>query len=237
MRRVTLIVGNGQLAHHFQHYFSLLKITFFSWNRTEPIAELHEKVTLIGEGRILLLITDNAIESFIEEHLQNTPAILIHCSGSLVTQKAYGLHPLMTFSKNLYSEAVYRSIPFVIDENATEWDELFPDLPNSHFRLNPSLKAKYHALCVLSGNFTCILWQKLFKDFEEELQLPASAAHAYLTRQMQNLIEGPKVALTGPLVRNDHNTIAQNLQALEGDPFQELYQSFLQCYQKIKDLP
>lgn len=232
MRQVPsyLIIGNGRVARHIRHYFALLAIEYHQWNRSLSVEQL--SLLAAAATHILLLISDDAIEPFIASHLQGVSGLLIHFSGSLVTARAVGAHPLMTFGNILYSEADYRAIPFVIDEDAPPFEELLPGLPNSHVRLSSEQKAKYHALCVISGNFSCMLWQKLMSDFEHELKLPASIAYPYLQRQMQNLMNDYRTALTGPLPRHDQMTIHKNLQSLNGDPFQQIYQAFVDCYQR-----
>jgi hypothetical protein len=139
----------------------------------------------------------------------------------------------MCFGKQLYTLSQYQSVPFIIDHDAPPFDELLPGLSNQHVILQKSLKPKYHALCVLGGNFSCMLWQKLFAGFETELNLPPSMAHAYLLQHTQNLLSDPESALTGPLVRRDANTILRNFAALDADPFQDIYQSFVSCYQQL----
>ncbi|MCW5584207.1 MAG: DUF2520 domain-containing protein, partial [Gammaproteobacteria bacterium] len=153
MRQVPhyLIIGNGRAARHVQYYFSQLQLSYSSWSRYQPYAQL--SCALDRATHVLLLISDNAIEHFIQEHLQNSQSIHIHFSGSLVTNNAYGAHPLMTFNESLYDLQHYQAIPFVLDHDAAPFEELLPGLPNQHVRLHKSLKPKYHALCVLSGNF------------------------------------------------------------------------------------
>lgn len=234
MRQVPhyLIIGNGRVARHFQHFFSLLSLSFSAWNRRESLDKLQSELT--SATHVLLLISDKAIDDFAAQHLATSKALRIHFSGSLVSQHAYGAHPLFSFNQDLYDLHHYQSFPFVIDQDAPPFETLLPGLPNQHVRLHTSLKAKYHALCVLSGNFSCLLWQKLFSSFEHELQLPPTIAHAYLQQQMRNLLMNPQTALTGPLVRNDTDTIQKNLAALTEDPFQSVYQSFVTCFQKMQ---
>lgn len=234
MRQVPhyLLLGNGRVAQHFQHYFSLLNFSFTSWHRKQPIEILHN--TLNHASHILLLISDDSIESFIQQYLKKTSAKLIHFSGSLVTPYATGAHPLMSFSKNLYDLAHYQSIPFIVDHDAAPFETLLPGLSNSHFRMHTSMKAKYHALCVLSGNFSCLLWQKLFRSLEKEFHIPAKVAFPYLKQQTHNLIADYNNALTGPLVRNDKITLKKNQRALQQDVFHSLFQQFVNCYQKLK---
>lgn len=230
MRQVPhyLIIGNGRAASHFQYYFSLLQLSFSHWHRKQPFSLLPEK--LKQATHVLLLIKDDAIEAFMQHHLQHASSIFIHFSGSLITSKAYGAHPLMTFNKHLYDVQTYQSIPFIIDHDAPPFAELLPGLPNASVRLDKALKPKYHALCVLSGNFSCILWQKLFSAFEHEFNLPASFAHLYLQQQTRNLLNDAENALTGPLVRGDHETMKKNIAALHNDAFQQVYKSFIESY-------
>lgn len=230
MRQVPryLLIGNGRLARHLQHYLSQLGLQYTTWHRSDTHDDLTKKTE--NATHILVLISDQAIDHFIEQHLKNTHARIIHCSGSHTSAFAISAHPLMTFSHTLYEPEIYPTIPFIIDEDAPAFEELLPGLPNPHARLNKALKTKYHALCVLAGNFSCLLWQKLFDDFSKELDLPANTAHPYLQQITKNLIHTPQSALTGPLTRQDHQTIARHMSALENDPFQTVYQSFVDCY-------
>lgn len=227
MRQVPhyLIIGNGRVARHFRHYLSLLGLAVAQWSRSESPLQL--KALLPGATHVLVLVSDQAIEPFIAAHLQDSAALKVHFSGALATPLAFGAHPLMTFSAGLYSLDKYQSIPFVVDEGAPPFADLLPGLPNPHVTLAPELKAKYHALCVLAGNFSCLLWQKFFAALESELHLPQSTGHAYLRQQMENLLADPAAAFTGPLARGDRGTIEKNLSALAGDPFQRIYQSFV----------
>ncbi|MCK4946011.1 MAG: DUF2520 domain-containing protein [Alphaproteobacteria bacterium] len=235
MRQVPyyLIIGNGRMARHFRHYLSLLGITSSQWNRSESptlLKEFAQKAT-----HILVLINDNAIEPFITKYLQDFPAIKVHFSGSLVSEKAYGVHPLMTFNTSLYTLDKYLSVSFVVDATAPPFETLLPGLSNQHVTLAPEHKAKYHAICVLGGNFSCLLWQKFFTTLESEFHLPAEIGHAYLRQQMENLLTDHSLAFAGPLVRGDVATIQKNFDALEGDPFQHIYQDFVEVYNFIKE--
>jgi len=231
MRQVPryLIIGNGRVARHFCHYLSLLNIRVSQWHRAEAPARL--QALLPAATHILLLISDQAIEPFIAGHLQGTAAVKVHFSGALASKLAHGAHPLMTFNTGLYTLDKYRSIPFVTDTD----EVVLPGLPNRCVVLAPDLKARYHAMCVLGGNFSCLLWQKFFGTLVSEFNFPADIGHAYLRQQTENLLEDYSSAFTGPLARGDEATIQKNLAALEGDPFQRIYQSFVEIYPLIKE--
>jgi hypothetical protein len=140
MRQVPryLLIGNGRVAHHFQHYFSLLTLSFACWHRKLPLTLLEYE--LQQSSHILILIREQAIEEFIVTHLKKSNALLIHFSGSLVTSHAYGAHPLSSFNHSLWSLAQYQLIPFILDEDAPPFESLLPGLYNPHVRLHPSLK-------------------------------------------------------------------------------------------------
>ena len=223
-----LIIGNGRVARHFRHYLSSLSIPYQSWDRSQDPALLQPLAR--ATSHILILVGDAAIEGVALE--LKTRACKIHFSGSLTTPQAYGAHPLMTFGPELYAPEKYREISFIVDESAPE--DILPGLPNTQIRLAPDKKAKYHALCVMAGNFSCLLWQKLFADFKDEMHIDPQAAHPYLRQQMENLMRDYKTALTGPLARGDGATITRNLQALDGDAFRRVYQSFVEAYKEKK---
>ena len=97
MRQVPkyLLIGNGRVARHFQHYFTLLQIPFAAWHRQEPLAKLHSQ--LEQATHILLLISDQAIDEFSITHLQGSNALRIHFSGSLVSQTCFWRSPTDEF--------------------------------------------------------------------------------------------------------------------------------------------
>lgn len=222
-----LLVGNGRLSRHLQHYLGLEGLEWRLWSRAsrEPLEHALEDV-----GTALLLIPDDAIETFLERHAD--PSIgttWVHCSGSLSTPRAFAAHPLMTFGDELYDLEVYRRIPFVCDRGGPSFPELLPGLPNPHFVIEPGDRPLYHAACAMAGNFTTLLWQHAYTVFEERLGLPRSALFPYLERVADNL-QRASDPLTGPLARGDRRTVERHLAALDGDPYRSVYASFVAAH-------
>ena len=87
----------------------------------------------------------------------------------------------------------------------------------------PPIDLYYHALCVMAGNFSTMLWLKLFDELERRFDIPASAAYPYLARVAANLVADGHQALTGPLARGDTQAVSANLKALERDPYHGLH--------------
>lgn len=226
-----LIVGNGKLSKHFQYLFAIKKISFKLWFRGSN--ESFESLCNEAE-KILVLIKDDEILNFIEANKPSLDQnkIWIHCSGMLSTPLAESAHPLMTFTEILYDSEVYDSIPFITEKNRLTFEELFPDLNNPNYQIDSNDKILYHAFSVMSGNFTTILWQSFF-DFLISKEIPQSVAYNYLDGIVNNL-KNEKTPLTGPIQRNDVNTIFKHLESLENNPLRNVYISFLEAYDQMK---
>jgi predicted short-subunit dehydrogenase-like oxidoreductase (DUF2520 family) len=213
------IVGDGRLATHFAHYLRLLGLPVRQWSRRAP------QDALAGCPVILLLVSDPAIEALAACYPDRTR---IHCSGSLLSDTVHGMHPLMSFGRELYTRAEYERIPFVA-EDAALFRHVFPTLPNPVHAIRREDKARYHALCAMAGNFTGFLWAKLFAEFPAALGIPAEAAIPYLEQVCRNIAATPTQPerfLTGPIVRGDRAAVDKHLAALGGDPYRRVYQAF-----------
>jgi predicted short-subunit dehydrogenase-like oxidoreductase (DUF2520 family) len=224
------IVGSGRVARHFLHYLKLLGLSASVWSRHAPGPSPPE--ALAPCRTVLLLISDDAIEPFAIAWPQLQTKRLVHFSGSLETAVAEAAHPLMTFGPRLYDLDEYRRIPFMLDRGGTPFRELLPGLPNPSFTMSAADRPYYHALCVMAGNFSTMLWLKLFDEFQRRLGIPPSAAHPYLARMTANLITDAGTALTGPLSRGDARAVSRNLRALERDPFHAVYTAFVKAYEQ-----
>ncbi len=224
------LVGNGRVARHFRHYLQLLGIPVRTWSRADSAPPAAE--ALQSCDRVLLLVSDDAIVACADAWPEAGRPRLVHFSGSLVTPAAHAAHPLMTFGPQLYDLETYRVIAFVLDAGGPSFADILPGLPNPSFTVPAANRPYYHALCVMAGNFSTLLWQKLFAELETRFGIPASAAHPYLARVAANLAGDAGRALTGPIARNDARTIAANLEALEGDPFQAVYAAFVRAHEQ-----
>lgn len=220
------IVGSGKMAKHFAHYCRLKKIPFLQI----PARQAADDNTLLSSLQscqiICLLIKDACIESFYSNHLQHIDTYCLHFSGALTIDGCIGAHPLGVFSDALYSLSDYQSIPFIVEEGAPDFHQIFPGLDNPHFTLTRSNKALYHAHCVLANNFTGYLWQKYLKSMKA-MGLDEQAVHHFMRQSLTALVNNPNLPVTGPLGRKDYATIDANLKALEGDSFQAVYQAFI----------
>lgn len=222
------LIGRGRVATHMAYYLKLEQQGCLQWHREMPGSP---EDALAGADILLLAISDDAIARFLDRHSVLRKRPVVHFSGSLVVEGAHGLHPLMTFGPELYDLNAYRAVPFVGETGGLEFREAFPNLVNPSWSLDPVLKPLYHALCVLSGNFTTLLWTKAFEDFEEKLGLPREILLPYLERTFRNTAASGGEALTGSLARGDRATVERDLRALDGDPYAEVFEAFTRVFE------
>ena len=231
------LLGGGRLAQHLRHYLSLLNLPCSGWTRDgNPLLNSHAhshpgerlRATVLPASHVLLLVSDSAIGEVLRRYPFLHEKTLLHCSGTLSFPGVAGAHPLMTFGHRLYDLEHYRHIPFMVDGGHV-FADLLPGLPNPHFSIRTEDKPRYHALCVMAGNFSQLLWQAAAGRFAD-MGLPADTLYAYLQQSLDNFIQDPATALTGPLSRGDQTTIERNIQSLAGDPLQPVYRAFVKLH-------
>jgi len=228
------VVGSGRLARHLGHYLAQRGHQIRRWSRRtagDPGDSSAAPATVEHALRdcpiVLTLIRDDAIEPFLSS-VDLSGKVLIHASGSLRTPLATSMHPLYTFGPDLYPANVYPRIPFVCDDDGPEFADVFPDLENPNWRIAPDDRPRYHAACVMGGNFTTLLWTHAMEIFRD-VGLPSEVALPFLERTCANVAEHGGQALTGPLARGDRRTILENLAALQGDPWAAVYRAFVEA--------
>jgi predicted short-subunit dehydrogenase-like oxidoreductase (DUF2520 family) len=231
------IIGGGRLARHMSHYLSLLAIPCSVWARdgncainTRSESDSAQRLRQVTDpaSHILLAVSDSGIKKVLKQYPWLHEKTLVHCAGAFSYPGIAGAHPLMTFGPDLYTIEQYQAIPFVV-ERAYEFARLLPGLPNPHYSISTEDKARYHALCVMAGNFSQLLWRAAADRFSD-MSLPLSVLEPYLLQNVKNFVNDPGSALTGPLNRGDHQTVERNLAALDGDQLEQVYRSFVELH-------
>ena len=220
------------MAKHFCHYLNLLNIKFIQWSRANNnLSELSNYLN--KTSHVLLLISDDTIDQFIKENkLDSSGKYLLHFSGSLQSEHADSAHPLMTFNHSYYTLDEYKEIPFCFTSNKYQFTQLLPNIPNRSFYLSIEKKHYYHAMCVVSNNFTTILWQKFINEMKEMLGMDDIHIFPILEKTFQNIRNDYRTALTGPIVRNDHKTIQNNIKSLRETPLEKIYEEMITLNQE-----
>jgi hypothetical protein len=223
-----LILGNGRLSRHLRHYFTTREIPWTLWSRQESVAALTEKA--LGASAALLAVSDGAIEEV--AGLLPEELLKIHFSGIHVSEKAFGVHPLMTFSPHLLEPQVYDRIPLVVDPEilTKEW---LRNLPNPKWPLKKEDRALYHGLCHLAGNYSKWILEQVCRVFEGKLELPRTLLQPFLEQSLLQVMKKETDLNAGPFGRKDQKTIQDHLRALETEPaLKSLYLQYYDAYQK-----
>jgi predicted short-subunit dehydrogenase-like oxidoreductase (DUF2520 family) len=221
-----LVIGSGRWARHLLKSLALAGVSHSQWaRRTHNSEQLDQE--LRKATHVWLAVADAALPEW-SERTRATIAIKIHSSGALEIPGLHSVHPLMSFPETLYADSFYPRFAFVSTSDLPR-EELIPGLPNPLFYIPAAKKTYYHALCVLAGNGGVLLWQKFFAEMSA-LGIDPEPAKLYASRIFENILDRPFEALTGPLVRNDQETLRQDLQSMSGDPFQQVLQAMIHAY-------
>lgn len=158
--------------------------------------------------------------------------VICHCSGAMSAdvfseihkRGAYGysIHPMFPFNSKEISYEVMKKAYITVEGDLKKRDELvslFEGFGNSVKVLEGEKKTLYHAAAVMASNQVVALMEIaacLLKkcQFSEEEALHALSPLAM--GNMKNILEvGTTKALTGPIERNDVNTVQKHLAELE----------------------
>ncbi|HEX2127501.1 MAG TPA: DUF2520 domain-containing protein [Thermoleophilaceae bacterium] len=177
---------------------------------------------------VVLCVPDSEISPAAEAAAGAAP-LVGHTSGATplaalapARAEAFGLHPLQTFAPGAGPEefrdaaaAVAGSTPRALDCAVF----LAETLRMKPFEIDDEGRAAYHAAASIASNFLVTL-QAAAESVAAGAGLEPSDARALLVpllrRTVDNLAElGPEGALTGPVARGDHATVASQRAAVE----------------------
>ena len=136
--------------------------------------------------------------------------------------EAFGLHPLQTFAPGDGAEAFAGAgcaVAGTTPEALAFAAGLARALGMSPFEIDDEGRAAYHAAATVASNFVVTLAAAAERIAAGAGLEPAEARALFaplLRRSVENLAElGPEEALTGPIARGDHGTVAAQRRAVE----------------------
>jgi predicted short-subunit dehydrogenase-like oxidoreductase (DUF2520 family) len=200
----VLIVGNGRVATHWSKYLAGLGVAHLIWARSSEDID-----TLITKSErtksIFIAVSDDAINEIyqlIKPHLDKDTNVF-HFSGSKTIEGVSSIHPLFSFPRDPMTLEQYQGIPLISsDLNLPTY------LKNPKFTLDERQRELYYSLCVFAGNIPDLIITQALKSWREDLGLPDSLLSNYIELTMKKILMNPEFSsLTGPLKRNDQETI------------------------------
>jgi len=223
-----LIIGSGRWAHHLEKSLALAGVTHTRWAR-----KTHNEDQLVEQletaSHVWLAISDTSLGEWVPALPElGFRGLILHSSGALEIPGAHSVHPLMSFGPHLYPDDFYPRYAFVTTSSLSH-QELIPGLPNPLTHIPLDKKTFYHAMCVLGGNGSVLLWQKFLFEMRQ-MGISTESSTLYVQRVCENLLTQSSTALTGPLVRQDQITLQKDLEAMTGDPFQTVLAAMIVAY-------
>lgn len=246
-----VIIGSGNVAYHLAKAFVLNNIPLaqiFGRNKKELekiAAELHIPYStekLEDADLYIICVSDNSVES-VSTIITKKDCLVAHTSGSLPKEALTGeyrkasFYPLQTFSKSKALD--YTQIPFFIEtENEKDKELLFDLAKNVSDNVMESSheKRKYiHLTAVFACNFVNHLFSKA-KEISDSQQIPFNYFLPLIDETVQKIHEiEPKLAQTGPAVRNDIRVLELHEKLLKDESL-EIYKTMNHSIKKMYGL-
>lgn len=226
------LAGDGRLATSLKPYLEHHGARVTQWSRArEATGKCPPIDTVVGSAdTVLLAISDDALPGFLD---QSGPAFgdrtIVQFSGALSLPGIAGLHPLASFPPHPMKMDALSRVTFTSEVGGPGMAEIFPMLPNPSFAIPADAKPLYHALAVLTGNLSSLVWNLCAEVARDRLGADPAALYApYFASIVDGFAASPHDSLTGPAARGDVETLRRNLAALEHDPaLSDLYRTFL----------
>ena len=192
---------------------------------------------ILKDSDTLFLTVPDDVIGTVWEHIKNLDVRnkkICHCSGSISSAAffdaenkgafAYSIHPLCAVSDKYNSWQDLKNTVFTIEgseQYLTKMRDLFADFGNETVIINTEDKALYHAGAVLASNLVIALLS-MSEDVLKQCGFSAESARKALLPlfkvNAENIVQnGPEKALTGPVERNDVQTVRHHLESLGKD--------------------
>lgn len=197
---------------------------------------------------IFLTVPDGKIKAVWEELSRHhvTGKLICHCSGAMSSREAfagieetgaygYSIHPLFAVSDKYEAYRELTDVFFTLegtalaeeDPHLAELKSWLESLGNPVGVIDPEDKTRYHCAATIASNLVCGLVDFSLEllqtcGFSEENAL--KALRPILLGNMAHIAtDGPEKSLTGPVERNDEETVRKHLDCLETAEDERLY--------------
>lgn len=247
-----VIIGSGNVAYHMAKAFTLkgISIARMVGRNEKELSKISEELNIpYSTGPLedadlyIICVSDNAVEE-VSRMITKKDCLVAHTSGSLPKEILAGeyrkssFYPLQTFSRS--KELEYEKIPFFIEaENEADKETLFElaSTISSNVMESNHEKRKYiHLTAVFACNFVNHLFSKA-KEISDSQEIPFRYFLPLIDETVQKIHEiDPKLAQTGPAVRNDLRILQLHEQLLKDQESLEIYKTINHSIQKMYEL-
>lgn len=205
------------------------------FTQTDCFSELKE---LVMVSDTLFITTPDAVIGSVWDCIKNNMSvqnkIVCHFSGALSSDvftdsqstgaSVCSIHPMLAFSDKLTSYRIPANTFFALEGDETAVSalkSLFENLGNTVCRIDKSKKSLYHtAASVLSNELVAVLdmGYSLLEECGFSRDEAVKATHNLVLGNVNSVLENGCVkALTGPVERNDLQTVKKHVESLKGE--------------------
>ena len=254
--KTAVIIGSGNVATCFAKAFvskgiSIVAVYSRNLNHAQLLADAVGGVATnnfnklpAGADLYLIAVSDNIIES-VSKQLKVT-GLVVHTSGctamdALINNKRYGVfYGLQTFNKNTSTDLSH--VPFLIEASNINDEKLlwqFASNISTNVQVaNTKQRQALHVAAVFVNNFSNHLFA-IAKQLLEQHQLSFDLLKPIMLQTVKNAVtHNPIDVQTGPVVRNDTDTIATHLEVLQKYPqYRQIYELLSQSIRELHVKP
>ncbi len=247
-----VILGSGNVAFHLAQAFHKKNIPVaqvFGRNESD-LQEISSQFNIpFSTQKIesadfyLIAVNDDSVEE-ISNKITSENCLVAHTSGSLPVDILKGnyrkasFYPLQTFSKS--KELNYSEIPFFLE--AENWDDLemmknLVSKISTHVIESTYEKRKYiHLTAVFACNFVNHLFARA-KEISDSQEIPFQYFLPLIEETTAKILTiDPKLAQTGPAVRNDKRVLELHEELLTDQEKLKIYKTMNESIKKMYEL-
>ncbi len=243
-----VIIGSGNVATHLANAFSRGSVENFTLYARNPLAlaEVSKSSgypiaeTLPNAEFYLIAVADDAVAE-VSSKISYSDCLVAHTSGSLSREISQGnyrkacFYPMQTFSKQ--KEMSYSEIPvFVEAENPKDLNfltSLAQSFTQSVMQSSYVQRRYAHLTAVFACNFVNHLFTRA-NEISDSQNIPFNYFYPLIEETVEKIQTlDPKLAQTGPAIRNDQRVIEMHKNLITDPTHAEIYDVMTRSIQAL----
>ncbi|WP_234109494.1 MULTISPECIES: Rossmann-like and DUF2520 domain-containing protein [Chryseobacterium] len=247
-----VIIGSGNVAYHLAKAFCQNKIEvsqIFGRNENDLKSISDElqipfSTTKLADADLYLISVKDDSVAEVSKIISKENCLAAHTSGSLPKEilvgnyRKAGFYPLQTFSRS--KELDYSKIPFFVEAENRDDSELLQNLAlkiSKNVMESDYENRKYiHLTAVFSCNFVNHLFARA-KEISDSQNIPFDYFLPLIDETVSKIHHmEPKLAQTGPAVRNDERVLMVHEALINDDEHLKIYRTMNESIKKMYEL-
>lgn len=247
-----VIIGSGNVAYHLARAFQENNIPvsqLFGRNGNDlkfisDQLQIPFSTTRLADADLYLICVSDGSISEVSKLITKENCLVSHTSGSLPKEILEGkyrksnFYPLQTFSK--FKDLNYKDIPFFVEADDQQDLELLQNLAltiSDKVMVSTYEKRKYlHLTAVFACNFVNHLFARA-KEISDSQEIPFDYFLPLIKETTEKIeILEPKLAQTGPAVRNDERVLQLHEALISNEEHLKIYKIMNESIKKMYEL-